>query len=298
MLSNPVLALPDFTKTFIIETDASDKGVGAVLLQEGHPIAYISRALGPKNQALSTYEKECLAILLAIDHWRSYLQHAEFIIKTDQQSLVHLDDQRLSTPWQHKALTKLMGLRYRIVYNKGIENKAADALSRIQPQHNLDILAISTAQPVWLETISQAYANFPDTAKMLASLAVENPQGDYSLPDGIIRFRGKILVPPDTNMQLAIISTLHNTAVGGHSVGFVTYQKVKQLFTWKSMKKMVTEFVAQCQICQQAKSERVKYPGLLQPLPVPKFAWQVVTTDFIEGLPKSHSYDCILVVVD
>ena len=117
MLSNPVLALPDFTKTFIIETDASDKGVGVVLLQEGHPIAYISRALGPKNQALSTYEKECLTILLAIDHWRSYLQHAEFIIKTDQQSLVHLDDQRLSTPWQHKALTKLMGLRYRIVYN-------------------------------------------------------------------------------------------------------------------------------------------------------------------------------------
>ena len=147
MLSNPVLALPDFTKTFIIETDASDKGVGAMLLQEGHPIAYISRALGPKNQALSTYEKECLAILLAIDHWRSYLQHAEFIIKTDQQSLVHLDDQRLSTPWQHKALTKLMGLRYRIVCNKGIENKAVDALSRIQPQHNLDILAISTAQP-------------------------------------------------------------------------------------------------------------------------------------------------------
>ena len=72
MLSNPVLALPDFTKTFIIETDASDKGVGVVLLQEGHPIAYISRALGPKNQALSTYEKECPAILLAIDHWRSY----------------------------------------------------------------------------------------------------------------------------------------------------------------------------------------------------------------------------------
>ena len=99
-------------------------------------------------------------------------------------------------------------------------------------------------------------------------------------------------------MQLAIISTLHNTAVGGHSGGFVTYQKAKQLFTWKSMKKMVTEFVAQCQICQQAKSERVKYPGLLQPLPVPKFAWQVVTMDFIEGLPKSHSYDCILVVVD
>lgn len=60
--TTPVLALPDFTKTFVIETDTSKKGVGAVLLQDGHPLAYISRALGPKNQMLSTYEKECLAI--------------------------------------------------------------------------------------------------------------------------------------------------------------------------------------------------------------------------------------------
>ena len=66
--STPVLALPDFTKTFVIETDASDKGIGVVLLQDGHPLAYVSRALGPKNQMLSTYEKECLAILLAVDH--------------------------------------------------------------------------------------------------------------------------------------------------------------------------------------------------------------------------------------
>lgn len=266
--------------------------------QDGHPIAYISRALGPKNQALSTYEKECLAILLAIDQWRSYLQHTEFLIKTDQQSLVHLDDQRLSTPWQHKALTKLMGLTYKILYNKGVENKAADALSRIQPQNKLEILAVSTAQPVWLEAISQAYVKFPETAKLLASLAVTNPNGEYVLQDGIIKHKGKILVPPDTTMQLAIIATLHSTAVGGHSGGFVTYQRVKQLFTWTKMRTMVKNFVAKCQICQQAKTERVKYPGLLQPLPVPKFAWQVVTMDFIEGLPKSHSYNCILVVVD
>lgn len=84
--TTPVLALPDFTKPFTIETDASDKGVGAVLQQGGHPIAYISRALGPKNQMLSTYEKECLAILLAVEHWRSYLQQGEFVILTDQKS--------------------------------------------------------------------------------------------------------------------------------------------------------------------------------------------------------------------
>jgi hypothetical protein len=111
-----VLAIPDFTKPFIIETDASGGGVGAVLQQGGHPIAYISRSLGQKNLGLSTYEKECMAILFAVEQWRPYLQHGEFIIQTDHQSLTHLDDQRLSTQWQQKALTKLLGLQFRIQY--------------------------------------------------------------------------------------------------------------------------------------------------------------------------------------
>jgi hypothetical protein len=100
LVSAPVLALPDFSKVFEIETDASDKGVGAVLMQAGHPLAFLSKSLGPRNQGLSTYEKECLAILLAVEQWRSYLQFGEFIIRTDQRSLIHLDDQRLVTPWQ------------------------------------------------------------------------------------------------------------------------------------------------------------------------------------------------------
>jgi hypothetical protein len=63
-----VLALPNFSLPFTIETDASSKGIGAVLQQQGHPIAYVSKALGVKAQGLSTYEKECLAILMSIDH--------------------------------------------------------------------------------------------------------------------------------------------------------------------------------------------------------------------------------------
>jgi hypothetical protein len=61
------LALPNFSKQFQVETDASDLGVGAVLMQEGHPLAYISKALGPRTKGLSTYEKEYLAILIAVD---------------------------------------------------------------------------------------------------------------------------------------------------------------------------------------------------------------------------------------
>lgn len=93
LVATPVLAIPDFTKPFTLETDASDVGLGAVLMQEGHPLAYLSKSLCAKNQALSTYEKECMAILLAVEKWRPYLQTVPFTIKTDHKSLLYLTDQ-------------------------------------------------------------------------------------------------------------------------------------------------------------------------------------------------------------
>ena len=81
----------------MVETDASDKGVGTVLQQEGHPLAYVSKALSVKSQGLSTYGKECLTILMAVDHWHPYLQHSEFILKTNHKSLLHLDEQRVTS---------------------------------------------------------------------------------------------------------------------------------------------------------------------------------------------------------
>jgi hypothetical protein len=115
-----VLGIPNFHKTFAIETDACQTGVGAVLLQDGHPLAYVSKPLGPKTRGLSICEKEYLAILIAVEHTRSYMQLAEFIIFTDQKSLTHLNDQRLNTMGQQKVFTKLLGLRYHIVYKKRI----------------------------------------------------------------------------------------------------------------------------------------------------------------------------------
>jgi hypothetical protein len=97
LISSQVLALPDFAKTSVIETDAYDVGIGAVLMQDSHPLAYVSRALGPKNQTLSVCEKDYVAILLAIQQCRPYLVMKDFVILTDQHSLCSLTDQRLHT---------------------------------------------------------------------------------------------------------------------------------------------------------------------------------------------------------
>jgi hypothetical protein len=80
LCNSPVLSLPDFSKTFSIEIDASGSGVGAILLQDNHPLAFLSKALGPKSRGLSAYEKEYMAILLEVQQWRQYVQHGEFHI--------------------------------------------------------------------------------------------------------------------------------------------------------------------------------------------------------------------------
>ncbi|GJW56364.1 gypsy/ty3 retroelement polyprotein [Tanacetum coccineum] len=128
----PVLALPDFTKPFEVETDASGIGIGAVLQQNGHPIAYMCKTLSLKHQSMSTYVKEFLAFLMALEKWRGYLLDRNFIIRTDHFSLKYLLDQKITTPTQMKWLLKLMGFDYEVVYKKGSENGAADALSRVQ----------------------------------------------------------------------------------------------------------------------------------------------------------------------
>jgi hypothetical protein len=98
LVSAPVLAQPDFQRPFIIETDACNEGVGAVLMQGGHPLAFLSKALGVKSKCLSTYGKEYMVTLLAVQQWMAYLQQSEFFIHTDHKSLAQLNEQRLHTP--------------------------------------------------------------------------------------------------------------------------------------------------------------------------------------------------------
>ena len=297
MLEAPVLALPNFKLPFTVETDACKRGVGAVLMQAGHPVAYLSKALGPVAQTMSTYEKECLAILLVVEKWRSYLQHAPFTIITDHRSLVHLSDQKLTSDMQQKAFVKLMELQYKLVYRKGKENSAADALSRI-PSAN-ELYNISLCRPRWLESIVEGYAKDVTAQALLQELSLSSPNArGYSLHQGLIRYKNRLWLGNNPKAHQAILLSLHDSGIGGHSGFLGTYQRIKSLFAWPKMKEHVKTYVQQCTVCQQAKSEHIKLPGLLNPLPIPTEAWSIISLDFVEGLPKSGSYNSILVVID
>lgn len=216
---------------------------------------------------------------------------------TNQRSLIHLGEQKINEGMHQKAFLKLLGLQYKLIHKKGLENRAADALSR-QVDHS-ELLALSTCQPKWLETIIEGYQQDPKARDLLAELSLtgSNDKG-FSLVNGVIKHKNRIWLGSNAEAHKEILLTLHSSGIGGHSGITATYLKIKALFSWPNMKEDIKNYITQCSVCSQAKHEHCKLPGLLQPLPIPPQAWHTVCLDFIEGLPKSKSFDTILVVVD
>jgi len=116
MTTTPTLAMPNFNDSFTINIDASGEGIGAVLLQQGKPVAFMSRALGVTKLSWSTYAKKMLAIIEAIRLWRPYLLGNKFYIQTDHRILKYLLEQRIITLKQQKWIAKLLVYDYEILY--------------------------------------------------------------------------------------------------------------------------------------------------------------------------------------
>ncbi|KAJ3705864.1 hypothetical protein LUZ61_009569 [Rhynchospora tenuis] len=305
MSEAPVLAMPDFSKPFIVETDASDVGMGAVLMQGRNPTAYLSKSLGIKNRGLSTYEKEFLALLTAVQKWRHYLVGRPFVIRTDQISLKYLLEQRVTHVMQHKGLCKLLGLDYTIEYKKGADNKVADALSRLQlPESSIEgekneLAAVSELIPSWQEELKTSYINDQWIQQLKDKLeANDSQESDYTVHQGVIKYKGRICVGNGQNWREKLLKEVHDSTVGGHSGILVTYQRLKSMFYWPKMKEEVHQYVRSCEVCQLNKHEHIKSPSMLQPLTIPEEAWNSISMDFVCGLPKSEGKDVILVIVD
>ncbi|XP_027171840.1 uncharacterized protein LOC113771462 [Coffea eugenioides] len=273
MSAAPVLALPDFSKPFLLETDASQKAIGAVLMQQGRPIAYYSQVLGQNNQARSTYEKELLSLITAVHKWKHYLMGHHFIIKTDHESLKYLLDQKINTSLQQKWLVKLMGMDYEIQYKKGKENVVADALSRrgdLENTAETSVHTITAIKPQWLTMVAESYNSDEMAKEVLLKLAMgADALPDYSYNQGILRFKGRVWIGADSELRQRLVSCFHDSSLGGHSGNLGTYQRIKSYLYWPGMKKEVEQYVQSCEVCKRSKNENCPYPGLLQPLAIP-----------------------------
>lgn len=120
----------------------------------------------------------------------------------------------------------------------------------------------------------------------------------YTVQDGVIKYKGRVWLGTNIVARDQILQSLHSSPSGGHSGIHATYERAKKLFAWPGMKSDISKFVSACAVCKQAKPEHIKTPGLLEPLAVPPHPWHTVTLDFIDGLPASKGYTCIMVVVD
>jgi hypothetical protein len=130
----PVLKHPDFERPFIVNTDASGYGIGAVLSQNfedgEHPIAYASRTLKDTECRYPVIEREALGIFWAVNHFKEFLDGAEFVVVTDHKPLVKLMNKDFDNPKLLEYATKLQKRQFKINYREGKYNQNADTLSR------------------------------------------------------------------------------------------------------------------------------------------------------------------------
>lgn len=192
MTSTPTLAMPSFNDTFTIETDASGDGIGAVLHQQGRPIAYMSRALGITKKSWSVYNKEMLAIMEAVRVWRRYLLRQCFTILIDQRNIKFFLEQQVATSKQQKWMAKLMRYDYEIIYRPGRENAATDALSW-RPNSPI-IFHVFTPQVAIWEVIRKT-ASQDEYMQNVTTVAQAQASGPYILQNGLIFFKGRVVVP-------------------------------------------------------------------------------------------------------
>ena len=203
----------------------------------------------------------------------------------------------ISTPFQQVWLAKLIGFDYEIQYKSGVENKVANALSRVRGAEIIS-MAISVISGDLSSKIKQSYHLDFNLVDIIEELQDSETYGNYKLVSGLLRKKRRIVVGPDPLLKTQIIQWMHASPESGHSGRELTTKRIKQLFIWKGLTRDVSSFVRNCTICQASKYNHSASPGLLQPLPIPSEVWVDVSMDFITGLPKSAGKEVILVVVD
>jgi len=288
----PLLQLPDFNKVFELECDASGIGLGAVLLQEGKPVAYFSEKLSGANLRYSTYDKELYALVRTLQTWQHYLWHREFIIHSDHEALKHIRTQTNLNRRHANWVEFIESFPYIIKHKNGKENVIADALSR-----RYTMLSQLDFKIFGLQTVKDQYVDDSDFKDVLAHCMNGKPWGKFHMQDGFL-FRANKLCVPASSVRLLLLQEAHGGGLMGHFGVYKTHEVLAAHFFWPRMRRDVERLVARCTTCQKAKS-RLNNHGLYMPLPVPTSPWLDISMDFVLGLPRTKKgRDSIFVVVD
>nr|GEW68214.1 hypothetical protein [Tanacetum cinerariifolium] len=182
MMTTPVLCMPNFSNHFILQTDASGTRVGAVLTQNGQPVAYFSKEMSLRLQSASTCVLEMYAITEAIRKWRQYL-------------------------WD---ITKLLGYDFDIVCKPGSDNGPIDSLSRL-PSATLQAISL-LSQPIlalW-DALREFYKSNPSSIQYFSSIT-DNPTTypHHSICDGLLLYKGWVIIPHDSSFQPLVLAEMH-----------------------------------------------------------------------------------------
>jgi hypothetical protein len=296
-MTAPTLRIFDPKLPIQIETDASDMAIGACLTQEHnkqrHPLAYYSRKMTPAELNYDIHDKELLAIVASLQHWRVYTEGAPgLIILSDHKNLTYFTTTKQLTRRQVRWSELLGQYKFEIRYTPGRDNGRADALSRrsdyMDGKEKVQHSILKTNQD---GSLSANVKDFGNVLRILQDDTEEFPV-----------VQGKFTVRPDQEQDC--IKQHHDDPVQGHPGIAKTVELMQRNFVFPHMKQKVTNYIKQCLKCQQNKAERHAKYGHIQFIDPPEKPWDEITMDFITKLPGSvdeptgNRYDSIFVVVD
>jgi transposase InsO family protein len=296
--STPLLAAPDFTKPFQLSTDASKIGIGAVLEQDGQPIAYASRTCSVAEQNYQATEQEALAVIWAVRHFRHYVYGRELEILVDHKPLHDLKSNRHPEEPLGRLMLKLQGLNYKITYVPGKKNNVADVLSRDvapstdeDPQVNIEMRepdltvnnnAIVMQDIDWLTE----QASDPELARVLNALQHKRSAISHSeyrrqysklcINNGLVCRGDRVCVP--TAQRHVQIKRFHEAH--GHEQPDKLTKRMHALFFWPKMDTDIATYVQSCDGCQRAKDRPPNRPELGQIAPVTTSPLKFWSIDF------------------
>ena len=318
-LSNaPILLLPDPELPYTVITDASNDACGAVLMQDHgrglQPISYLSRRFKAAELNYAPYDKELCAICYALVQWRHYLESCAggCTVLTDHQPLTYIRDQRNLSRTQARWLESgfFATIDPKIAYIRGKANVLADALSRSLPP------STEVAGPEKIAAVSSWELSTPERTAWIQDLRADpkygpifeklesgTPVNGYSLQNGLLvcqppHYAEELVVVPKAQ-RLRIMKECHESPIVGHCGLERSAQILKRRYWWAGWKAQLGQFIRECPVCQQIKSDTAKQAGLLQPLPIPVAKWEQITTDLVTDLPETKDgYTAVAVFVD